>query len=335
VRRILAVLIAAIGATLVLPAGQGATAQRQLKVGYVIGAGDTPNRALLFGLPYAEFIESAKAHRLDARVLQVAPNQDATAPLSLLGRQHYDLVIVGLVAPDALVSVAGHFPKTKYLLPDFSLRSVPPGTHPPKNIQGTLFKAGEAGYLAGYLAALMEKRRPGRDVIGAVGGYKFPGVDRWIVGYRLGAEKADPKIRVLTTYANNFSNPTKCKNVALAQIAQGAGAVLNVAGGCGLGALDAAKEKGVWGIGVDIDQSYLGRHILTSAVIRLDVAVDTAIDKLLEGKLTTGSDTVFDLRNGGVKLGKVNPAVPSSIRREVDEMRRQIVAGKIRVPALT
>jgi basic membrane protein A and related proteins len=334
-KQIVAVLIAAVGATLLLAAGPGATAQRQFKVGYVIGAGDTPDTASLFGLPYAAFLDAVKAHHLDARVIQVAPNQDATGPLNLFGRQHYDLVIVGLPAPEALISVAGHFPNTKFVLPDFSRRSVPPGVRAPENIQGTLFKAGEAGYLAGYLAALMEKRRPGRDVIGAVAGYKFPGVDRWIVGYRMGAKRADPRIRVLTTYANNFTNPTKCKNVALAQIAQGAGALLNVAGGCGFGALEAAKEKGVWGIGVDVDQSFLGRHILTSAVIRLDVAVDTAIDRLLEGKLKTGSDTVFDLHNGGVTLGKVSPEVPASVLREVDDVRRQIVAGKIKVPVVT
>ena len=58
----------------------------------------------------------------------------------------------------------------------------------------------------------MEKRRPGRDVIGSVGGYKFPGVDRWIVGYRAGAKKADPGIVTLNTYSNNFSNPDEVQD---------------------------------------------------------------------------------------------------------------------------
>jgi basic membrane protein A len=328
-------LIAASAVAALLPVGAGTTAERHLKVGYVIGPGDLPDDASLFGQPYAGFIRAVKEHKVEGRVLQMAPNQDATGPLRLFGRQKYDLVIMGVPYPLALVAVAPEFPETKFVMPDFSMRSIPPQDDKPENMQGTLFKAGEAGYLAGYLAALMEKRRPGRDVIGAVGGYKFPGVDRYIVGYRLGAKKANPRIRVLTTYANNFTNPTKCKTVALSQIARGAGVILNVAGGCGFGALQAVKEKGLWGIGVDVDQSYLGRHILTSAVLRLDAAVDNALDRLVAGRLTTGGDTVFNLRNGGVKLGKISPDVPASIRRQVDEIRRQIIAGKIKVPAST
>ena len=144
------------------------------------------------------------------------------------------------------------------------------------------------GTSPGYLAGLMEKRRPGRDVIGAVGGYKFPGVDRWILGYRAGAKKADPGHRHPDRPTRTTSRiPTKCKTVALGQIAKGAGAVFNVAGACGLGALAAAKEKGVWGVGVDLDQSFLGRHILTSAVTKLDVAVFAAIQRLVRGTYTT------------------------------------------------
>jgi basic membrane protein A and related proteins len=323
-------LIAALAVTALLPAGEGATAGRQIKVGYVIGAGDTPDTATLFGLPYAGFIRGVKAHKLDGRVLQAAPNQDPTGPLRLFGRQRYDLVIMGVPDPEALLAVAAEYPDTKFMIADFA---VPPPR--PKNVLGTIFRAGEAGYLAGYMAALMEKRRPGRDVIGAVAGYRFPGVDRWIVGYRLGAKKADPGIQVLTTYTNNFVNPSKCKTVALGQIAKGAGVLLNVAGGCGYGTLAAAKEKGVWGVGVDVDQSFLGRHILTSAVIRLDVAVEDALAGISNGTLKTGTDTVFDLRNGGVKLGKISPAVPASVRRRVDAIRRQIIAGKIKVPQIT
>lgn len=329
-RRTLLVLVALMAATAF--AGEGAPATSQLRVGYVVGAGSIPDRTKLFGLPYDGFIRAVGALRVQGRVLQVAPNQDATGPLSLLARQRYDLVIVGLPAPDATVAVARRFPGTKFLVTDVSRRDL---TRPPKNIQGTVFRAEEAGYLAGYLAALMEQRRPGRDVIGSVGGYRFPGVDRWIVGYRAGAKDADPGIVVLNTYSNNFSNPTKCRAVALDQIAKGAGVLFNVAGNCGYGALDAAREKGVWGIGVDVDQSYLGRHILTSALSRPDVAVRDAMERLARGTFTTGGDTVFDLGNRGVGLGKISPEVPAAVLRQLDTVRRQIVAGRIKVPRVT
>jgi basic membrane protein A len=301
-------------------------------VGYVVEAGVVPSRNDLFGLPYDGFIRAVKRLGVEGRVVQIAPNQDATGALSLLARQRYDLIIMGAPAPDAVGAVAREFPKVRFLLPDQPLRSIP--SHP-KNVQGTVFRAGEAGYLAGYLAGLMEKRRPGRDVIGSVGGYKFPGVDRWIVPFQLGAKRADPRIVTLNTYANNFSNPTKCRTVALGQIAKGAGVVFNVAGGCGFGALAAAKENGVWGVGVDIDQSFLGRHILTSAISKVDVAVYAAIQRLANGTFGTGGDTVFNLRNDGVGLGRVSPEVPPSFLRQLDGVRRQIIAGKIRVSTVT
>lgn len=326
-------LVIVLGTFVLAATGDGATGQRQLRVGFVVGAGDTPDRSQLFGLPYDGFIKAVNAYDLEGRVLQVAPNQDAQAVLTFLARQKYDLVITGLPDPWSVAAVAPKYPDTKFLLPDLPrqalMQSIP---RVPKNVQGTVFRAQEAGYLAGYLAALMEKRRPGRDVIGSVGGYKSPGVDRWIVGYQAGAKKAVPGITTLNTYAKSFSNPEKCRAVALDQIAKGAGAIFNVAGGCGFGALEAAKEKGVWGVGVDVDQSYLGPHILTSAVNRYDVPVYDAIRRLVKGTFKTGGNTVVDLRSNGVRLGKVSPEVPRSVLRQVDDVRREIIAGKIDVP---
>jgi basic membrane protein A len=169
-------------------------------------------------------------------------------------------------------------------------------------------------------------------VVGSIGGIKFGGVDRWIVGYRAGAKKAVPGIATLNSYSNDFANPAKCRRAALSQIARGAGVVFQVAGACGLGALQAAKERGVWGIGVDGDQSYLGPHILTSALLRLDTSVYSAVDRLVRGQFTTGGDKVFDLRNGGVGLGKISPKVPRPFLRQLETIRRGIVGGSIEVP---
>jgi basic membrane protein A len=88
----------------------------------------------------------------------------------------------------------------------------------------------------------------------------------FIAGYEAGAKKADPGITTLRGYANDFVNPAKCKAVARSQIAEGAGVVFDVAGLCGVGALQAAKAEHVWGIGVEVDQSFLGPQILTSVL---------------------------------------------------------------------
>ena len=327
-------LLIVLGALALTTTGESAAGQRQLRVGYVVHAGQTPNPADLFGRPYAAFIRAVKTFGIEGRVLQVPPNQDGQGALTFLARQKYDLVIVGSGSPLPVAAVAPKYPDTKFLFPDMARDALLGigGPRMPKNVQGTVFRAQEAGYLAGYLAGLMETRRPGRDAVGSVGGFKFPGVDRWIVGYQAGAKKAAPGIMTLNTYAKSFSNVEKCRTVALDQIAKGAGAIFNVAGGCGVGALEAAKEKGVWGVGVDVDQSYLGPHILTSALIRVDVAVSAAVRRLVEGTFTTGGNTVFTLRNGGVGLGRISPSVPRALLRELDGVRREIIAGRINVP---
>ena len=181
----------------------------------------------------------------------------------------------------------------------------------------------------------MDDRRPGKHVVSSVGGFKFSGVSRWIVGYNAGARKADPEVVTLTGYSQDFANPAKCSTVALSQIGRGSGVVFNVAGACGLGALQAAKDENVWGVGVDVDQSYLGRHILTSAVINWDKPVVDAIRRLVQGTFTTGADTIYSLHNGGVGLGKISPLVPRSFVQRLNEIRRQIAAGAIKVPRAT
>src|SRR5262249_41179191 len=155
---------------------------------------------------------------------------------------------------DAIDKAAIRFPHLKFAVIDSSRGDLP---HQPRNVRGGVFASQEPSYLAGYLAALMEDRRPGRHVLGTVGGYKIPTVDAYIAGFRAGARKADPRITLLNAYAQNFNDPAKCKPVALGQIGRGAGVIFQVASACGLGALDAAQQKGVWGIGVDIDQSSL------------------------------------------------------------------------------
>ena len=91
------------------------------------------------------------------------------------------------------------------------------------------------------------------------------------------------------------------------QIDAGSQVVFAVAGPCGLGALDAAKESGNWGVGVDVDQSYLGTHILTSAVKRVDLGVFLAVKGAKSGKgFKRGGNLVFNLKNGGVALGKIS-----------------------------
>jgi basic membrane protein A len=236
-----------------------------------------------------------------------------------------------LLAAD-LNTAAGQFPDTNFAIVDFPQVAL---EDKPKNAAGLTFKSEESGYLVGYLAGLMAKAKGGRQVLSAVGGQKLPSVDNWIAGYRAGALRANPRIKVLIGYSGQFppSAAPKCKEIALNHIARGAQAVFQVAGGCGLGALDAAKQKKKWGIGVDADQAYLGPHILTSGVKRVDTAVFTAFRESKAGKFPGGKDFVFNLKNGGQDVGKISPKVPKRFIAQMNALKPLIISGKIKPPS--
>ncbi len=278
------------------------------------------------------FIRAAKRTGARARIVSPDAREDIAGTLTLLARQGHDLVIVDFSYTAELAEVAPRFPATRFALLDAPLAIVD-GT--PDNVAAVVTRPNEAAYLAGWLAARLEQRRRGPDVVGVVGGEPIPPVQDFVIGYRAGAKAASPGIRVLAGYSNDFLDPTKCAAVARRQIARGAGTVFDVAGGCGPGTLAAAKAAGVWAIGVDEDRSGLGRHILTSVVKRYDREVALLMRDAADGDLRLGRTTVLGLKAGGAELGRISPRVPTPVLAELAAVRQRIVSGKIRVPGIT
>jgi basic membrane protein A len=300
------------------------TAASSFKVGLSTDIGGLNDR----GFNHLAYLGLQKAERdlhVQGRVVQAASSSDYVPNLSALARQGYNLVIgVGFTEIQALEQVAKEFPKTQFAIVDVS--NADEGKLP--NVEGLLFKEQQVGYLAGYAAGLAAKARGGH-VVSTVGGQKQPPVDRYIAGFQAGAKAADPGVTTVNNYSQDFSNEAKCKEIALNQIAAGSVVVFQVAGGCGLGALDAAKEKGVWGIGVDADQSFLGPHILTSALKGVDTAVYLSVKDAVGGRFKGGRDAVYGLDQNGVGLGTFSPKAPKGIQAKVDKIRQEIVSGKI------
>jgi basic membrane protein A len=264
---------------------------------------------------------------IDGRVYQSASSQDYIPNLARAAQQGAALVIsVGFDQANAIATAAKKFPKTHFAIIDVDHNDL---RGKPKNVEGIVFSEQEVGYLAGYLAGLLEKQRGGSPVLGSVGGEKQPPVDRYIAGYQAGARKADPSVRFLNAYSQDWVDQTKCKVDALNQIQGGAGDVCQVAGGCGLGVIDAAKQRRVWAIGVDADQSYLGSQVLTSAMKRVDNSVFDTVRQVLAGRFAGGTNARFSLENDGVGLGKISPRVPEALVAKVASIRKQIVDGKI------
>jgi len=265
---------------------------------------------------------------IQTRVYETHAESERIPNMLAASKAGYNLVFaVGFLNYNALNAVAPRFQKLQYagIDQDYALF-----TKKPKNATGVIFAEQEAGYLVGYLAGL-EAKKEGFDTISAVGANNVPAIVRYISGYIQGAKKADAGIKVLANYANDptFSDQAKCKETALNQINQGSHVVFQVAGGCGLGALAAAKENKVWGIGVDADQRYLGSHIMTSALKRVDKAVEDLTTLASQGKLKTGSNDTFSLKNEGVGLGSVSPKIPKELVTKTNAIAKQIGDGTI------
>jgi basic membrane protein A len=303
-----------------------APAAKQLRVGLITDLGQLDDNGFN-ELAYNGLKRAEKELGVKGRVIESASAADYIPNMTSLARSGYDLIIgVGFAQGDAIGKVAQKFPKVRFAIIDVDQAFVP---GKPANVQGLLFREEEVGYLVGYLAGLEEKRREGKDTISAVGGMKEPPVDRFIAGYFAGAEKAAPGIKRFHDYSQDWDDQAKCKELALNQIARGSNVIFQVAGGCGLGALNAAGERGVWGIGVDADQSFLGSHILTSAQKGVDAAVFLTIKSIEDGTWKGGGNATFGLKEEGVGLGKVSPKVPQEDVDQVEAIKQQIAAGEI------
>ncbi len=307
--------------------GDGAAQEPEgpaIKAGLVTDIGGLNDRS--FNFLANKGLEDAESELgIEGRVLISKSNGDYVPNLTTLAQQQFDLSIsVGFLMGEATATVAGKLPDTNFAIVDFPAAGL---KGKPQNVEGLLFKEQEAGYLAGYLAGLWAKDN-NADTVSSVGGQKIPPVDHYIAGFAAGAEKASPGIKVLNAYSQDFVDQAKCKEIALDQISQGSKVVFQVAGQCGLGALDAAKEKGVQGIGVDADQAYLGDHILTSALKKVDVAVFDAIKRVQDGSFKGGTDVIATVENGGVGLGKIGPA-GEKYADQIKEITDQIASGEI------
>jgi basic membrane lipoprotein Med (substrate-binding protein (PBP1-ABC) superfamily) len=205
------------------------------------------------------------------------------------------------------------------------------------NLRGIVFADREAGYMAGTLAGLMTQS----DVVGVVGGIReVPSVLSLVEGYQNGAQCANPLARVLIEYAGTFVNPELGAEIARRMIGSGADVIFVAAGPTGTGAILAATEAGVWGIGVDIDYYDLvfeggavagSDKLLSSAVKRVDNAVFATISDVVAGTFT-GGEVLYGLAVDAVGLAPFHEAdasVPQGVRDQLDSVKQGIIGGTI------
>ena len=162
------------------------------------------------------------------------------------------------------------------------------------NYQGLIFAEAQAGYLAGIVAGTITET----NVIGTIGGIEsIPPVKAYIGGYHNGALSVNPDVEVLISYVSEdittaFNDPTTGASLAEQMIGQDADVIFQVAGLSGQGALEAACDADIYGIGVDVDQALAlpsETCIVTSAEKKLVEAVSEAIQRVADGTAVGGT----------------------------------------------
>jgi len=263
------------------------------------------------------------------KVFEVQANSDTQAEQVMRGlaRKKVDMIAaIGFSQTQAVQKVAREFPNVRFVLID----SVAQGP----NIESVMFKEQEGSYLVGVAAAMASKSKK----LGFVGGMDIPLIRAFACGYNQGAKAQAPKVEIVQnmvgTTAAAWNDPAKGGELARAQFARGVDVVFAVAGGSGMGTLQAAKEQGKMAIGVDSNQNYLHPGtMLTSMIKRVDVAVYDSFMGVKNGTWKAGVH-YKGLKEGGVDwvLDKDNrKVVTPEIEKRVNAVRTDIINGKIKV----
>jgi basic membrane protein A len=273
------------------------------------------------------------------RFIEPGDGSDREAGLRLLAAEGMDLVVgVGFIFSDDLTQLAKEYPNTHFAGVDYSVGVDKDGREiqPPPNLAALKFREEEGSFLVGALAALISTSQK----VGFVGGMNFPLIHKFEAGFRAGVKNVCPTCTVISQYAGvtpeAFRNPGRGKELALSQYQQGVDIIYHAAGSTGLGVFEAARQTGKLAIGVDADQySEAPGHILTSMVKGVDVAVFEAARWVKEGRFK-GGIYQLGLKEGGVGYvydSNNKVLIPERIHARVEQLRQEIIAGRIKVPS--
>jgi basic membrane protein A len=321
------------------PAGTGATdtgAGPAISVGMVSDTGGLDDRGFNeFSINGFERAESELG--VTGRVYVSESGDDYLPNLTAAVDDGHDLVIaIGFLIQPSVVEVATEATDVNFAgvdqfygeEPDCGGEGQSPCALP--NVLGLQFPSEEAGYLAGVVAAMLTKS----GTVSTVGGIKIPPVDNWIAGFRQAVKDTNPDVKLLNAYSQDFVDQAKCKEIALDQIAQGSDVVFQVAGQCGLGALDAACQEGAFAIGVDADQSFAGDCVVTSALKPLELAVFETIKSVQDGTFQGNTNRFFGIQEfpDAELLAPFTADVSQEIQDAVEEAKQKLISGEIDPP---
>ena len=268
-------------------------ADKTLKIGMVADIGgindESFNQSAWEGLQQAE-----KDFGIEVKVIESKQASEYLQNMESLLDEDVDMVIgVGYTMKEDIQKQAENYPDKQFVLIDETYDTIP------ENVTPILFRENEAAYLTGLVAGKMTKA----NNVGFIGGIQTPVVSKFEYGYKAGVKEANEKATVNVQYAGTFSDAAKGKSIANQMYGNGSDIILAAAGGTGLGSIESAKEQNKYAIGVDRDQSDLApNNVLTSALKKVNVGVYDTVKEFVEGKLISGQEKVYGLKEDGVGI---------------------------------
>jgi basic membrane protein A len=298
----------------------------------VVIAGELGDKSF-YDSSYQGLLKAEKDLGIYGKVLPCKTDPANYMPQMIAASTNFDMVVVvGYELIDTLKQVAPQFPKVDYVYIDDIVKA--------GQVTSIVFKQNESSFMAGALAAMLTERKGfpmvnDQKVIGFIGGEDYSVIRDFLTGYKEGAHYIDPNVKVLTGYVGGWDDPATAKEIALDQFHHGADIIFQVAGGSGLGVIDAAKQAHFWAIGVDSPQGYLAPdNILTSAIKNVGNAVYDMIKAKLNGTYKKGTIYTYGISNNGVGLSYSKTMlknVPADVIQKLIQLRTEIITGKIKV----
>ncbi len=316
--------------------------------GRIMYVGDSPNVALIIasrgdmGFNDSAVIGlnvSVQDHGTNLSILEHGNNPENFEKVFLEAANGYNHVIMmSSTMKEILEKYAADYPDVKFLMYDGEVDWSKGGLD---NVYCIIYRANEAAYLAGYLAASTTKT----GIIGFVGGVDNTNIKDFAVGYVEGAKRKNPDIKIYIENAHSFEDIDKGKEIARHMIEGGTDIIFSAAGAVNLGVLEVLSENDLPMIGVDADQyarfaatgqQDFANHIISSAMKNIGDSLYQAIENYTTREVITGETKIVGLKENGVSLAKndyYKSTVPLSVQEEIDALEREIIAGTIVVPS--
>lgn len=309
--------------------GEASGTASKVKIAMVTDTGGVNDKS--FNQTSWEALQALEKEKgITVKYLQSKSEADYQPNLNQFVKDGYNLTWgIGFALQSALTDIAKQNPKSNFAIIDAAVDA--------PNVESVLFSENEGSFLVGVIAGKMTKS----NKIGFVGGMDSPTIKKFEVGFKAGIEAVNPKAQFTAVYASGFDKPDEGKAAAATLYNDGADIIFQAAGGTGTGVFNEALDRksqgqSVWVIGVDKDQSLeFGDDVtLTSMMKRVDVAIKTVSQQVIDGTFKGGTTTTLGLKDDGVGVADTSSKnVPQDVLDLVQSYKEKIVSGEIKVPA--